>query len=126
MRGWLKRLERDLQAPIAVRGFGSGWFAGFFGLLLAIAGLCLVASMRWPEWFATPELAAMTQWRSFRIVVHAVLLSAYAVALLRLLLRPRKVIGATALLIALGGTVVGGAGVQARETADWGVFFGID
>jgi len=126
MRNWLKRLEQDLQAPLAVRGFGSGWFAGFFGLLLAIAGLCLVVSMRWPEWFATPELAAMMRWGSFRIVVHVVLLSAYALALLSLLLRPRKAIGATALLIALVATLLGGAAVQPRDTQDWGVFFGVD
>lgn len=126
MRGWIERLERDLSAPIAVRGFGSGWFAGFFGLLLALAGLCLVVSLRWPEWFATPELAALTQWRSFRVAVHLILLGAYALSLLSLLLRPRKVIGATGLVVALIATLLGGAGVWPRETADWGIFFGVD
>lgn len=126
MRGWFGKLEKDLQAPIEVRGFGSGWFAGFFALLLAIAGLCMVVSLRWPDWFATPELAAATQWKSFRVVVHVVLLSSYALALLSLLLRRRKVIGATALVVALVATLLGGAGVQPRETADWGLFFGVD
>jgi sterol desaturase/sphingolipid hydroxylase (fatty acid hydroxylase superfamily) len=42
------------------------------------------------------------------------------------LLRPRKAIGASALLVALAATLLGGAGVQPRETHDWGVFFGVD
>jgi sterol desaturase/sphingolipid hydroxylase (fatty acid hydroxylase superfamily) len=126
MRGWIERLERDLQSPIAVRRFGSGWFSGFFGLVLAIAGLCLVVALRWPDWFSTPELAPLYRWQGFRLVVHAVLIAAYALALLSLLLRPRKAIGASALLVALAATLLGGAGVQPRETHDWGVFFGVD
>lgn len=126
MRGWFENLERDLQSPIEVRRFGSGWFSGFFGLVLAIAGLCLVVSLRWPDWFATPELAMVRDWAGFRLVVHCVLIGAYALALLSLLLRTRKIIGTTALLVALLATLLGGAGVQPRETHAWGIFFGID
>ena len=97
MRNFIERLERDLSSPIAVRGFGSGWFAGFFALLMAITGLCLVVSLRWPDWFSTPELELVRASRAFRGVVHAVLIGAYALSLLSLLLRPRKAIGFTAL-----------------------------
>jgi sterol desaturase/sphingolipid hydroxylase (fatty acid hydroxylase superfamily) len=126
MTDWIESLERDLQAPAAARRFGSGWFAGFFALLMAIVGLCLVASLRWPDWFSTPELEPLRAWSGFRLIVHLVLLGAYALALVSLLLRPRKAIGMTALLVALGATLLGGSGVQPRETADWGMFFGID
>ncbi|PXA82938.1 sterol desaturase [Nostoc sp. 3335mG] len=126
MRGWFERLERDLQSPVEVRRFGSGWLSGFLGLVLAIAGLCLVVSLRWPDWFSTPELAVVRNWTGFRLVIHGILIGAYALALLSLLLRPRKFIGTTALLTALLATLLGGAGVQPRETHDWGIFFGID
>ena len=126
MRKFIDRLERDLAAPIEVRGFGSGWFAGFFALLMAGAGLCLVVAMRWPGWFSTPELAPVLASRTLRVVVHVLLLSAYALALLSLLLRPRKVIGFTALFVALAATLLGGAGASAQETKDWGIFFGLD
>lgn len=124
--GWFDSLERDLQSPIEVRGFGSGWFSGFFGLLAAIVGVCLVAALRWPDWFATPELEIARGWSGFRPLVHVVLLSAYGLSLLSLMLRPRKAIGATALVIAIAATLLGGAAVQPREAHDWGVFFGID
>ncbi|MET0241376.1 MAG: sterol desaturase family protein [Sphingobium sp.] len=123
---WLENLERDLQSPLAVRRFGSGWFSGFFGLLLAIVGLCLVVALRWPGWFAMPELMPLRDWNGLRPAVHFILIAGYALALLSLLLRPRKAIGATALVVALVATLLGGADVQPRETHDWGVFFGVD
>ena len=122
----LTALSRDLEAPVAVRRFGSGWYAGFFALLLAIAGLFLVAALRWPEWLSTPELAKVEATTAFRLVVHAVLLSSYALALLSLMLRPQKAIGFTALAIGIAAALLGGADVQARETASWGIFFGVD
>ena len=123
---WFQSLERDLQSPLAVRRFGSGWFSGFFAILLATTGLCLVVALRWPGLFATPELAAMHGWSGLRPLVHIVLIGGYALALLSLLLRPRKAMGTTALLIALGATLLGGADVTARDTQGWGIFFGVD
>lgn len=127
MRGnFLKRLLHDLEAPIEARGFGTGWFSGFFALVLAIAGLCFVAALRFPSYFSMPELEMLRDNASFRLVVHGTLLAAYALALLSLLLRSRKALGATALVIALGATILGGAAVQPQETHDWGIFFGVD
>ena len=126
MARFLNKLVRDLEAPIKARGFGTGWFSGFFALLLAVAGLCFLAALRWPDWMATPELARLLATRTFRLFVHATLLVAYALALLSLLLRPRKALGMTALVVALAATILGGASVQPREMHDWGVFFGVD
>lgn len=126
MPSWFEKLEHDLQSPLAVRRLGSGWFSGFFALLLNVTGLCLVMALRWPGWFATPELAALHGWGGLRPLVHAILLGGYALALLSLFLRPRKAIGATALIIALLATLLGGADVQPRESHDWGIFFGVD
>lgn len=108
------------------RRFGSGWFSGFFGLLLAIVGICLVAALRWPDRFAMPELATLRNWMDLRPAIHIIMITSYALSLLSLLLRPRKAVGATALVIALLATLLGGAEVQPRETHDWGIFFGLD
>jgi hypothetical protein len=119
MRNWALQLQRDLEAPVAARRFGSGWFAGFFALLLAIFGLCLVASLRWPAFFAMPELDRLRDWTGFRGLVHGVLLAAYALALLSLMLRSRKAVGAAALAVALLATLLGGSQVQAHEGGIW-------
>lgn len=126
MRTLWGQLKRDLEAPVAARGFGTGWFAGFFAIVLALLGLGLVAALRWPNWLAMPELDLIRATPAFRPLVHLTLIGAYALALLSLLLRPRKTLGTTALLVALGATLLGGAGVQPQETRDWGLFFGLD
>ena len=102
------------------------WGALLFALVLAIFGLCAVAALRWPSWAGMPELGVLRDDSGFRVVVHVVLLSAYALALLSLLLRPRKAIGATALVVALAATILGGSAVQPEEAHNWGIFFGID
>lgn len=126
MMGFVEQLKRDLEAPIEVRRFGSGWFSGFFAVLLAIVAFGMVTALRWPEWFATPELAALKSWAGFRLFVHFVLLGSYALALLSLLLRPRKALGFTALGIGIAAALLGGANVRPDETASMGVFFGLD
>ncbi len=123
---YLEKLMRDLESPVEVRRFGSGWLSGFFALLLSLSGLLLVVALRFPEWFTTPELAVVTGWAGFRALVHGVLLASYALALLSLLLRPRKVLGMSALVIGIGAALLGGANVQPEETRSWGVFFGLD
>jgi sterol desaturase/sphingolipid hydroxylase (fatty acid hydroxylase superfamily) len=124
--GFFARLGRDLEAPIEARGFGTGWFSGFFALVLAIAGLLFVVALRWPAWASMPELQAVLGTPGFRVAVHVILLSAYALALLSLLLRPRKTIGAAALVVALSATILGGSAVQVDNGRGWGIFFGID
>lgn len=126
MKTVIDKLAHDLEAPIEARGFGTGWFSGFFGLVLAIAGLCFVAALRWPDLLAMPQLTQIRDWSGFRAIVHATLLTAYALALLSLLLRPRKAIGLTALVVALAASLLGGATAQAQEVRDWGIFFGVD
>lgn len=121
-----RRLQSDLEAPLSARGFGTGWFSGFFAILLAFAGLSFVAAMRWPGWFSMPELELLRQWSGFRPMVHLLLLGSYALALLSLLLRPQKVLGTAALMIALGATILGGSAVQPEESRAWGIFFGLD
>jgi sterol desaturase/sphingolipid hydroxylase (fatty acid hydroxylase superfamily) len=124
--GYFGKLKKDLEAPIEARGFGTGWFAGFFAILLGVIGLGMVAALRWPSWFSMPELDVIKAWSGFRPLVHITLLAAYALSLLSLLLRPRKVLGCTALVIALTATIIGGAAVQPEETRSWGIFFGVD
>ncbi len=86
----------------------------------------MVIALRFPDWFATPELEILKHWGGFRGVVHITLLISYGLSLLSLLLRPRKVLGLTALMIGLAAILVGGANVQPQETRDWGIFFGLD
>ncbi len=119
-------LIEDLQAPLRLRRFGSGWYAGFFGLLLAIASFGMVLVLRYPGWLGSPELAAVRDSSAFRPVVHATILAAYALSVGSLMLRPRKALGFTALGVALAAALLGGSNATARDVEYWGIFFGLD
>lgn len=123
---FLEQLQKDLESHREVRRFGSGWFSGFFALLFAVVGFGLVVALRFPDYFATPELQTLKDWTGFRAFVHLTLLASYGLALLSLLLRPRKALGFTALGIAIAAALLGGANVQEQDTRDWGIFFGLD
>ncbi len=99
-RSIIGNLKRDLEAPIEARGFGTGWFSGFFAILLALVSMSFVVALRWPAMFSMPELQVIRDWSGLRPMIHILLLTSYALALLSLLLRPRKVLGTTALIIA--------------------------
>lgn len=123
-RSFLKNLMRDLEAPIETRGFGTGWFAGFFGLLSASVALCFVVALRWPGFLSMPELAAIEKSVPFRLAIHLLLIAGYALALLSLLLRPRKALGFAALGVGLAASLIG---VNLEPSgATPGVFFGVD
>jgi len=119
-------LVEELQAPLRLRRFGSGWYAGFFGLVLAIAGFGMVLVLRYPDWLGSPELAAVRESSTFRPVVHVTILAAYALSVISLMLRTRKVLGFTALAIALAAALLGGSNATARDVQSWGIFFGLD
>ena len=126
MAGPTDLLIEELQAPVKLRRFGSGWYAGFFGLLLAFSGFALVLVLRYPDWLGSPELTAVRESSAFRPVVHLVLLAAYALAIVSLMLRRNKVLGFTALGIALAAGLLGGSNATERDVQDWGIFFGLD
>ena len=119
-------LVEELQAPLRLRRFGSGWYAGFFGLVLAIAGFGMVLVLRYPDWLGSPELAAVRESSTFRPVVHVTILAAYALAVISLMLRSRKVLGFTALAVALAAALLGGSNATPRDVEYWGIFFGLD
>lgn len=116
----------ELQAPRALRRFGSGWYAGLFGLLLGILAFAMVLVLRFPTLFATPQLAIVHGSPWFRPGVHLLILAAYALSVLSLMLRRRKALGFAGLGLALAAALTGGANATPTETRDLGIFFGLD
>ena len=116
----------ELEAPRALRRFGSGWYSGLFGLFLGIAAFAMVLVLRFPDLLGTPQLEMLRGSDVFRPAVHVMILTAYALSIISLMLRRKKVLGFVALGIALAAALMGGANATASETRHWGVFFGLD
>jgi sterol desaturase/sphingolipid hydroxylase (fatty acid hydroxylase superfamily) len=119
-------LIAELEAPRALRQFGSGWYAGLFALLLAIAGLCLALALRFPGELATPDLAPLYRSTLLRPAVQAIILASWALAVISLLLGRYRRLGLFALVLALVAGLIGmGAPAEGPEGRH-GLFFGLD
>src|SRR5215471_12464331 len=88
-----QKVRSELEAPPALRRFGSGWISGVIGLVLGLAGLLLVVSLRFPGLLAIPEMRFLGENAWFRLGLHVSLIAAFALSLLSLILRRGKTLG---------------------------------
>ncbi|MGC4006485.1 MAG: sterol desaturase family protein [Pirellulales bacterium] len=123
----LRQAVRDeLEAPPALRAFGSGWISGVLGLILGVGGLLLVISLRLPGVFAMAELRAYHEAWWFRLIIHALLLGGFACAALSLALRRGKLLGTCGVVAVLAAVVLGGSRAEALNADPTPLFLGLD
>ncbi len=120
------QLRTELEAPEALRRFGSGWISGVLGIVLGLAGLALVVCLRVPGTFATPQMQAWHDHPFFRLGLHALLLTAFAFAALSLTLRRGKALGTFGAAITLGAVCLGGSRATALVQDPTPLFLGLD
>ena len=125
--GRLRRaLRADLEAPEAERAFGSGWISGVLALALALTGLGAVVFLMFPDLFSMPVLRDYYGYPWFRFGLHLMLVSAFALAVLNLLLRRQKIMGFTAIAAILIATLLGGSRTQSLELFATDYYLGLD
>jgi sterol desaturase/sphingolipid hydroxylase (fatty acid hydroxylase superfamily) len=120
------RIRGELEAPPALRKFGSGWISGMLGFMFGVGGLLLVISFRAPALFSMPEARGLEGNAWFRFGLHALLLAAFGLSALSLALRPGKILGTCGVTATLLAAILGGSratGVVPNETP---LYFGLD
>jgi sterol desaturase/sphingolipid hydroxylase (fatty acid hydroxylase superfamily) len=120
------KLRGELEAPPALRRFGSGWISGVLGIVFGVAGLLLVVSLRMPGSLAMPEVRALHVHATFRVCLYVLLLAAFALSALSLALRDGKILGTTGILATLLATLLGGSRATALAADPSPIFFGLD
>ena len=103
------KLRRELEAPSALRKFGSGWISGVLGLVLGLVGLSLVLSLMAPGALSMPEARGLYENPWFRVGLHAVLIAAFSLATLSLVLRSTKALGTCGVAVTLLAAMLGGS-----------------
>jgi sterol desaturase/sphingolipid hydroxylase (fatty acid hydroxylase superfamily) len=119
-------LRGELEAPASLRRFGSGWISGVLGLVLGLAGLGLVLVLRAPGSFSMPESQKLVSSAAFRVGVHGLLLTAFALSALSLVLRPGKALGTTGISCTLLAALLGGSHSTAVAPDPTPLYLGLD
>lgn len=121
-----QEIRAELDAPAALRRFGSGWISGVLGFCLGLAGVALVVTLLAPGTFSTPELAGLRAGPWFRVILHVVLVSAFVLSTLSLALRPGKILGLSGVSLTLIAVLMGGSQAQPVVGDPTAAYFGLD
>jgi len=107
-------------------GFGTGWWSGilsaFFGSLSFGGVLCL----RFPRLLTDPELRPYYSMHVIRLLIQGLIGGAFVFGIMSSILRKKKVLALTGMLLALAATVLGGSSVQINRNLRDGPAIGLD
>jgi lathosterol oxidase len=107
-------------------GFGTGWWSGilsaFFGSLSLGAVLCL----HFPQILTSPELRVHYPMHIIRIAIQCLIVAAFVFGVFSSVLRKKKTLALTGMLLALAATAWGGSSVQINDTLRNGPAIGLD
>jgi sterol desaturase/sphingolipid hydroxylase (fatty acid hydroxylase superfamily) len=107
-------------------GFGTGWWSAilsaFFGFLSFGAVLCL----HFPQLLSSPELRPHYPMHTMRILIQCLIVGALIFGTISAILRRKKVLALTGLLLATAATLLGGSSVPINQTLRDGPAIGLD
>jgi sterol desaturase/sphingolipid hydroxylase (fatty acid hydroxylase superfamily) len=121
-----QKIRNELEVPAALRYFGSGWWSGALGIILALAALGGILCVWFPGVFSIRELEKLHLTGWYRPSLWVIIALAFVFSLLSLLLRPTKTLGMTAMFLSLLGLTICGNGLAPLATGPTPYYFGLD
>ncbi len=107
-------------------GFGTGWWSGilsaFFGALSFGAVLCL----HFPQLLSSPELRPHYPMHTMRVLIECLIVAAILFGIISSILRKKRVLALTGMMLALAATALGGSSVPINEALHDGPALGLD
>ena len=107
-------------------GFGTGWWSGvlsaFFGFLSFGGVLCL----HFPQLLSSPELRLHYPMRTMRVLIQCLIVGAILFGIISSILRKKKILALTGMLLAIAATALGGSSVRINGTMHGGPAIGLD
>ncbi|MFN7978056.1 MAG: sterol desaturase family protein [Vicinamibacterales bacterium] len=123
------RLERAVTRTFGDAGpttFGSGWMSGTVAVFLGASALVATLAFRYPALFTTAEFRDRYPVGLLRALLEVMLGVTFLLGATSLMLRPRKVLGLTAVALVFTALALGGAQVDAHASPAVPVTIGLD
>src|SRR5271163_4334518 len=122
----IERKLNELFGDAESTGLGTGWCSGvlsvFFGFLSLGAVLCL----RFPQLLTVPEFRSHYPMQAVRTLIQCLIAGAAVFGILSSILRKKKVLALTGLLLAATAAALGGSSVEINQTLHDGSAIGLD
>ena len=110
----------------APTGFGTGWWSGVLSAFCGLLALGAVACLHFPQLLRSPNLRPYYPMYLIRMLIQAVIVAAIVFGVVSAILRKKKSLGLTGMLLALAATLWGGASVPINEPLHNGPSIGLD
>ena len=120
-----QRLAR-LFGDAAPRHVGTGWISGVLGVVIGLLAVLAVLCLHFPHYLTLPELRARYPLEMVRLAIDLAILAALMLAGLSLLLRCKKALGITGLVLAGAAMALGAGGVDIPRGQASSVYLGLD
>jgi sterol desaturase/sphingolipid hydroxylase (fatty acid hydroxylase superfamily) len=116
----------DVFGDAESTGFGTGWWSGvssvFFGFLAFGAVLCL----HFPQLLTVPQFRPHYPMHAIRFLIQCLIVGSAVFGMLSSILRKKKVLALTGILLATAAAALGGSSVRINETIHDGPAIGLD
>jgi lathosterol oxidase len=119
---WFARKLGDADS----KRFGTGWMSGTASVFLASLACLGVLAFRYPDVLTSPELRSRYSVPMLRLLLEAAIALAFAFGTVSMLLRRRKVLGASGVALALLAALGGGGSVPITADFDRRYTVGLD
>jgi len=92
-------------------GFGTGWWSGVSSAFCGVLALGAVVCLHFPQLLSSPDLRPYYPMYVIRMLIQAVIVAAIFFGVVSAILRRKKLLGLTGMLLALVATLWGGSSV---------------
>ena len=108
------------------KGLGTGWWAGVLATFFGVLGLGGVVCLHFPQWLSSPELRAHYSLPVIRMTLEATILAALVMGAVSAMLRKKKALAATGVVLAIAALAFGGWSVPIDQPLKDGPAIGLD
>jgi sterol desaturase/sphingolipid hydroxylase (fatty acid hydroxylase superfamily) len=107
-------------------GLGTGWWSGVLAVFLGFLSFGAVLCLRFPQLLTVPQFRPHYPMQAIRTLIQCLIVGAAAFGILSSILRRKKVLALTGLLLAMTAAALGGSTVRINEALRDGPAIGLD
>ena len=124
MSGLVSKLKSELESNSTE--IGKGWISGVLGLFLAVIAMAAVLCIKFPDLFTVPEIRKALDLKLVRLILYFVIFTSFFLSVISLILREKKLLGLTAVVLNIVAVSMGGSNTQTASDLTSSYYFGID